>query len=124
MGFVGPYIEKAKASTPPEGFIPNPKLKLLDQVSEVMRFKHYSIRTYRKETKFAWEPILFHHSRKRLSGRAMNSDWLPSGCQATRPSGKTRTITPRVEPRSVFTRSPGLKSAVWQRLSTISTMLS
>jgi len=30
-------IEKAKASTPAEGFIPNPKLKLLDQVSEVMR---------------------------------------------------------------------------------------
>ena len=28
-----------------EGFIPNPKLRLLDQVSEVMRFKHYSIRT-------------------------------------------------------------------------------
>jgi len=33
---VSRYIEKAKASTPPEGFIPNPKLKLLDQVSEVM----------------------------------------------------------------------------------------
>jgi hypothetical protein len=32
--------ENAKASTPPEGFIPNPKLKLLDKVSEVMRFKH------------------------------------------------------------------------------------
>jgi len=31
-------IEKAKASKPREGFIPNPKLKLLDQVSEVMRF--------------------------------------------------------------------------------------
>jgi hypothetical protein len=37
-------IEKGKASRPLEGFIPNPKLKLLDQVSEVMRFKHYSIR--------------------------------------------------------------------------------
>jgi hypothetical protein len=44
MGFA---IGKAKASVPWEGcgFIPNPKLKLLDQVSEVMRFKHYSIRT-------------------------------------------------------------------------------
>jgi hypothetical protein len=42
MGF---YIGNAKASRPREGFIPNPKLKLLDQVSEVMRFKHYSIRT-------------------------------------------------------------------------------
>ena len=38
MGFA---IGKAKASVPGEGcgFIPNPKLKLLDQVSEVMRFK-------------------------------------------------------------------------------------
>jgi hypothetical protein len=31
-------IGKAKASNPREGFIPNPKLKLLDQVGEVMRF--------------------------------------------------------------------------------------
>ena len=42
---MGPNIENAKASKPLEKFIPNPKLKLLDQVSEVMRFKHYSIRT-------------------------------------------------------------------------------
>ncbi len=32
-------IGHAKASKPREGFIPNPKLKLLDQVSEVMRCK-------------------------------------------------------------------------------------
>ncbi len=31
-------IGKAKASKPLERFIPNPKLKLLEQVSEVMRF--------------------------------------------------------------------------------------
>ena len=39
------HIGKTKASEVREGFVPNPKLKLLDQVSEVMRFKHYSIRT-------------------------------------------------------------------------------
>ena len=38
-------IGKAITSAPLDGFVPNPKLKLLDQVSEVMRFKHYSIRT-------------------------------------------------------------------------------
>jgi len=27
------------------GLIPNPKARLLDQVREVMRFKHYSVRT-------------------------------------------------------------------------------
>jgi len=30
-----------------EKVIPNPKLKLLDQVREVMRIRHYSIRTER-----------------------------------------------------------------------------
>ena len=45
MGF---DIEKGKAYRPAEGFIPNPKLRLLDQVSEVKRFKHYSIPAYRK----------------------------------------------------------------------------
>ena len=29
-------IEKGKASGPFEGFVPNPKLKLLDQISEVV----------------------------------------------------------------------------------------
>jgi hypothetical protein len=37
---IDPHIGKAKASRTLERFIPNPKLKLLDQVSEVMRFKH------------------------------------------------------------------------------------
>jgi len=36
---MGSYIGRGKASGPREGFIPNPKLKLLEQVSEVMRFK-------------------------------------------------------------------------------------
>jgi hypothetical protein len=36
---VGSYIGRGKASGPREGLIPNPKLKLLEQVSEVMRFK-------------------------------------------------------------------------------------
>jgi hypothetical protein len=35
---MGSYIGRGKASGPREGFIPNPKLKLLEQVSEVMRF--------------------------------------------------------------------------------------
>ena len=32
-------IGKGKASRHREGFLPNPKLKLLDQVSEVMRLQ-------------------------------------------------------------------------------------
>jgi hypothetical protein len=38
-------IKKAKAYSRLDGFIPNPKLRLLDQVSQVICFKHYLIRT-------------------------------------------------------------------------------
>jgi hypothetical protein len=58
-------IGYAKASKILDGFIPNPKLKLLDQVSEVMRFKHYSLRTertYREWIKIK-RYILFHGKR-------------------------------------------------------------
>ena len=45
-------------------------------------------------------------SRIRLSGRAVSS--VPeSARQTTRPSGSTLTIVPCMEPRRVFTRSPG-----------------
>ena len=45
---------------PAERFLPNPKLKLLDQCREVMRFKHLSRRT--EETYLQWirRFILFH----------------------------------------------------------------
>ena len=58
-----PHIEKTNASKPREGFIPNPKLKLLDQVSEVMRFKHYSIRTETTYRQWIKRFILFHGKR-------------------------------------------------------------
>src|ERR1035438_2886873 len=60
MGF---YIGREKASRPREGFIPNPKLKLLEQVSEVMRFKHYSIRTETTYREWIRRFILFHGKR-------------------------------------------------------------
>jgi site-specific recombinase XerD len=60
---MGPYIGRAKASRPLEGFIPNPKLKLLDQVSAVMRFKHYSLRTERTYREWIKRYIFFHAKR-------------------------------------------------------------
>jgi hypothetical protein len=56
-------IGKAKASRPLEVFMPNPKLKLLDQVSEVMRFKHYSLRTEQTYREWIKRYILFHGKR-------------------------------------------------------------
>ena len=56
-------IERTITSRIKEGFVPNPKLKLLDQVSEVMRFKHYSIRTERTYREWIKRFILFHQKR-------------------------------------------------------------
>ena len=45
--------------------VPNPKLKLLDQVREVMRLKHYSIRTERSYCDWIRRYIRFHKMRLR-----------------------------------------------------------
>ena len=54
------HIGKAKASGPWEGFIPNPKLKLLDQVREVLRLRHYSIRTEQSYCDWIRRQMHFH----------------------------------------------------------------
>ena len=53
-----------KAEKPPvAGFIPNPKVKLLDQVREVIRLKHYSIRTEQAYVQWIKRFIFFHQKR-------------------------------------------------------------
>jgi len=54
---------------PKEAFLPNPKLKLLDQCREVMRFKHLSRRT--EETYLQWirRFIWFHRKSAVVIGR-------------------------------------------------------
>jgi Phage integrase, N-terminal SAM-like domain len=44
---------------------PNPKLKLLDQVREVMRLKHYSIHTERSYSDWVRRYVKFHRMRQR-----------------------------------------------------------
>jgi integron integrase len=46
-----------------EKFLPNPKAKLLDQVREVIRFKHYSIRTEQAYIHWIKRFIFFHQKR-------------------------------------------------------------
>ena len=46
-----------------EKFIPNPKLKLLEQCSEVFRFYHYSLRTEHTYIDWIRRFILFHGKR-------------------------------------------------------------
>ena len=45
--------------------VPNPKLKLLEQVREVMRLKHYSIRTERSYCDWIRRYIRFHKMKAR-----------------------------------------------------------
>jgi integrase-like protein len=53
-------IGNGKASRTGAGFIPNPKLKLLEQVREVMRLRHYAIRTERCYCDWIRRYIKFH----------------------------------------------------------------
>jgi integron integrase len=48
-----------------ESVVPNPKLKLLDQMREVMRLKHYSIRTERSYCDWVRRYVKFHKMRSR-----------------------------------------------------------
>ena len=48
-----------------ESIIPNPKLKLLDQLREVMRLRHYSIRTEQCYCDWVRRYIRFHHMKLR-----------------------------------------------------------
>ena len=48
-----------------ESVIPNPKLKLLDQMREVMRLKHYSIRTERSYCDWVRRYVQFHQMKTR-----------------------------------------------------------
>ncbi len=56
-------MNPAKTTNRREGFQPNPKLRLREQVREVMRFKHFSLRT--EEAYWIWirQYILFHEKR-------------------------------------------------------------
>jgi len=57
-------MEEAKAAYHSrDGIVPNPKLKLLDQVREVIRVKHYSIRTEDAYVQWVKRFILFHDKR-------------------------------------------------------------
>jgi hypothetical protein len=56
--------------------VPNPKLKLLDQVREVMRLKHYSIRTEQESVN---ENVILGIADDRAwhsFSRAVQEDWV------------------------------------------------
>ena len=60
----GSQLEKALRLQPGrvgfEAVVPNPKLKLLDQVREVLRLRHYSIRTEQSYCDWIRRYVRFH----------------------------------------------------------------
>ena len=67
-------------------FIPNPKARLFDQVREVMRFHHYSLRTEKGYVQSIRRFLVFHRGR---SGDATAAEPGPAGLADVRP-GKWR----------------------------------
>src|ERR1019366_3873253 len=73
LSFQGHFMRHHKimqgSSTPAarivETVVPNPKLKLLDQIREVMRLKHYSLRTERTYSDWVRRYVQFHRMRAR-----------------------------------------------------------
>lgn len=52
-----------KGGKPTEGFVPNPKLRLREQLREVMRFKHHSPRT--EQAYWHWiRRFILHHGKR------------------------------------------------------------
>jgi integron integrase len=62
MMYAGVFMNPTKTAHRDQ-FIPNPKLRLKEQVHEVMRFHHYSLRTEESYWQWIRRFILFHHKR-------------------------------------------------------------
>jgi hypothetical protein len=60
---------------PREGFIPNPKLHLHEQVHEVMRFKQFSMRTESAYWGWIKQFMLFHRAEDGESRRSSLRGW-------------------------------------------------
>ncbi len=80
----GSQVERAVAALPRAGagfemVVPNPKLKLMDQVREVMRLRHYSIRTEQSYSDWIRRSIRFHRMKLReqlIPGTAKVEEFL------------------------------------------------
>jgi integron integrase len=65
VGRTGPEQKSGEGLGRWEAVIPNPKLKLMDQVKEVMRVKHYAIRTEQCYCDWIRRYVRFHNMQSR-----------------------------------------------------------
>lgn len=78
--------------------VPNPRLKLMDQVRQVMRLKHYSLRTERSYSDWIRRFVKFHQMTK-------------AGGSDGRRAGKDRVVLERSgseRERGCFDSKPGV----------------
>ena len=66
-------IEMANMETKPK-FHPNPKLKLMDQVREVLRYHHYAYRT--EQTYCQWILRYIHHFGGKTHPRYLGAKYV------------------------------------------------
>ena len=62
-----------------ESVIPNPKAKLLDQIREVIRLKHYSIRTERSYVDWTRRYVRFHKMKWALISEGQSDNRTKQG---------------------------------------------
>jgi len=58
-----PLLNRQKSNGPLEGFIPNPKLRFMDQCREVMRYRRLALRTEQTYLEWIKRFIFFHDKR-------------------------------------------------------------
>ena len=78
--------------------IPNPKLKLMDQVREVLRVKHYALRTEQAYCEWIRRYVKFHRMRSR-------EELFPRNGQG----GTVPERSGRERPRGGFHAEPGIQ---------------
>lgn len=94
-------VEKAKPtveSRRADRFLPNPKLKLMEQCREVMRYKQLALRTEESYLQWIKRFLIFHRNLNRVSPR-MDSEFRDGTSSGLRPpspqSGEGRWRHPR-----------------------------
>jgi len=92
LGYMG------KIAVPAELILPNPKLKLLDQVREVLRIRHYAIRTEQCYCDWIRRYIHFH---KMLSKEELTRDAVYRSSLAIYRSCLQRRVSPHVTYRPI-----------------------
>ena len=93
-------------------FKPNPDLKLMDQVREVLRYYHYAYRT--EQTYLMWIKrfLAFHEMKRHPAKKGLGRDGQAGKSAPQGSDGSVRLASPRYA--STFKAGDGLATNVWK----------